>query len=285
MIEKFIEKFLPQITERVNENAEVGKALIEALAVIDNYATINNVQLSDKQINEMLGVTPEPIIEPILDIPAQIENIVEKKKRGRKPKSASTWTWRFKTEQELIDEYGADWRLRWGNSDRDYLFGEPIIQTDETKEFINIVINQNSAISVNTEQVFELSNPDKNRNYFTFDKDNVTDKPLPEPALSSTATTVKPATWSWRFKTEQEFIDEFGQNFREITKLNKYGQMDYLFGQPIEENNLSIMQIDDIENNGSIYINTSDWKIESPIPINKNSWTIRREYLTEKTFT
>jgi hypothetical protein len=45
------------------------------------------------------------------------------------------------------------------------------------------------------------------------------------------------------------------------------------------------MQIDDIENNGSIYINTSDWKIESPIPINKNSWTIRREYLTEKTFT
>jgi hypothetical protein len=60
MIEKFLEKFLPQITERVNENEEVGKALIEALAVLDNYATINNVQFTDEQVNAMLGIVPEP---------------------------------------------------------------------------------------------------------------------------------------------------------------------------------------------------------------------------------
>jgi len=69
MIEKFLDKFLPQITERLNENEEVGKALIEALAVLDNYATINNVQFTDEQVNSMLGIVPEPEPEPNADVP------------------------------------------------------------------------------------------------------------------------------------------------------------------------------------------------------------------------
>ena len=109
MIEKFLEKFLPQITERVNENEEVGKALIEALAVLDNYATINNVQFTDEQVNAMLGIVPEPAPEPNADVPAEIVEIVEKKKRGRKPKEAANdWNWRFKTKEELESEYGLE---------------------------------------------------------------------------------------------------------------------------------------------------------------------------------
>jgi len=106
MIEKFLEKFLPQITERVNENAELGQALIETLAVLDNYATLNNVQFTDEQVNAMLGTFPEPEPEPNADVPAKIEQIVESKKRGRKSKGqiseapASDMFWDYAKEFE-----------------------------------------------------------------------------------------------------------------------------------------------------------------------------------------
>ena len=37
----------------------------------------------------------------------------------------------------------------------------------------------------------------------------------------------------WRFKTEQEFIDEYGANWKEDTNWNLLGDMDYLLGRPI----------------------------------------------------
>jgi len=232
MIEKFLEKFLPQITERLNENQEVGTALIEALAVLDNYATINNVQFTDEQVNTMLGIVPEPAPEPNADIPAEIVNIVEKKKRGRKPKATttaqpSTWSWRFKTEQEMRDEFGdSDWRKRWGGSMRDYLFGKSIPETPQTIDFIDDVINKDLAVDVDTIS-FGISNPNSSATYFYFDKDNITDKPLP--------TAAAPTTWNWRFKTKEEFVKEYGDDWKGEAYWSSSGAMDYLFGEEIAE--------------------------------------------------
>lgn len=40
----------------------------------------------------------------------------------------------------------------------------------------------------------------------------------------------------YRFKTEEEFIQEFGkENWRDKAGLNRQGEMDYLLGQPLEK--------------------------------------------------
>lgn len=41
----------------------------------------------------------------------------------------------------------------------------------------------------------------------------------------------------WRVKTEQEFIDEFGENWKTQIKWNVTGNMDYLFGKPVTNPN------------------------------------------------
>ena len=279
MIEKFLEKFLPQITERLNENEEVGKALIEALAVLDNYATLNNVQFTDEQVNTMLGVVPEPAPEPNADIPAEIVEIVEKKKRGRKPKAVttaepSTWSWRFRTEQEMKDEFGdSNWRKRWGGNMRDYLFGKSIPETPETIDFIDKVINKDLGIDVDTASLFGISNPNNSSaTYFLFDKDNVTDKALPTAATP---------TWNWRFKTEQELQQEWGLNrWKNKVAWEHSGKMDYLLGKPIIESDLSKQFIQDLLKSSAVSVDTNyNLGIDSG---SRNIWTISEELVTNK---
>jgi hypothetical protein len=275
MIEKFLEKFLPQITERLNENEEVGKALIEALAVLDNYATINNVTFTDQQINEMLGVVPEPAPEPNADIPAEIVNIVEKKKRGRKPKTAATteptnWTWRFKTEQELFDEFGIDWRIAskpFFSGGMEYLFGQPIAEIDAAKDFIK----QNKAERVDTEDTFGITSSEGIDVWF-INTNWLTQKPLP--------TTAAPTTWNWRFKTKEEFIEEYGGNFWYDTNWSSVGEMDYLFGQEIAETPNSRDVISLLQKGVSRAIDTFD---ELGITGGGDDvWALQIEMLTQK---
>jgi hypothetical protein len=235
MIEKFLEKFLPQITERVNENEEVGKALIEALAVLDNYATINNVQFTDEQVNAMLGIVPEPAPEPNADVPAEIVEIVEKKKRGRKPKASSNWTWRFKTKEELESEYGLEgfgitnFRNEWGIKGRDYLFGKAIPKTAETEAFIKEIITSNGQ-DADTKELFGIDSgsSDRSDNNWFFTNKMLTEQPL--------TTTAAPTTWNWRFKTEEEFVQEYGKDWYDNLVRYWVNDMNYLFGQKLEEN-------------------------------------------------
>jgi hypothetical protein len=275
MIEKFLEKFLPQITERLNENQEVGTALIEALAVLDNYATINNVTFTDQQINEMLGVVPEPAPEPNADIPAEIVNIVEKKKRGRKTKNAATaeptnWTWRFKTEQELFDEFGIDWRIAskpFFIGGMEYLFGQPIAEIDAAKDFIK----QNEVERVDTEETFGIKSNEGIDLWF-INTNWLTQEPIP--------TAAAPTTWNWRFKTEEEFKEEYGDDYWYGTNWTSSGQMDYLFGQEIAETANSRDVISLLQKGVSRAIDTFD---ELGITSGGDDvWALQIEMLTQK---
>ena len=264
MIEKFLDKFLPQITERLNENEEVGKALIEALAVLDNYATINNVQFTDEQVNSMLGIVPEPEPEPNADIPAEIIQAEE-----------TAWTWRFKTKEELIGEYDAKWRGAWGSDSRDYLFGQPIPKTPETQEFIEeVIIPQAPVLDVDTETLFGISSP-TSENWWGIDYMMITDKPLPT------------VTWNWRFKTAEEFKEEYGDDWeselgRESGLVWVNPNMNYLLGQKLEQNLYTEELISTLKDDFRVsdYVEIRRLGIE-PEYVNEN-WTVSWSMFTNK---
>jgi hypothetical protein len=100
----------------------------------------------------------------------------------------TTWNWRFKTEQELIDEFGKTWRGAWGIAERDYLFGEPLPNTPEAIAFMNKIMQGENVIA-DTSDLFSISStiqtkiPKKNE--WTFDKNVFTDKPLPAATVST----------------------------------------------------------------------------------------------------
>ena len=228
MIEKFLEKFLPQITERLNENEEVGKALIEALAVLDNYATINNVQFTDEQVNSMLGIVPEPEPEPNADIPAEIIQAEE-----------TAWTWRFKTQEELENEFGTNWRneSNFVTPNMDYLLGKSIKETDASKNLIKKYFSKkvNVGLQINPYEVFGISRKEGNDKEWVIFGNNITNQPLPTAAA-----------WSWRFKTQKELREEFGDsNWRKRWGGN---MRDYLFGKSIPETPETIDFIDKVIN-------------------------------------
>jgi hypothetical protein len=282
MIEKFLEKFLPQITERVNENAEVGKALIEALAVLDNYATLNNVELTEEQINKMLGIVPEPTPEPNADIPAEIVQIVENKKRGRKPKTA--WSWRFKTEEEFENEYGENWfeniggtGVNWGTDMDEYnmsfLEGQPIKESADSRKMLEIMFKGNgNEMLINVKKYFGIQNPSlSGAKDFLIVKQMLTDEPLPQVAK----------TWNWRFKTEEELQQEFGLNlWKTVTAWNMNGDMDYLLGKPIIESDLSKQFIENLLQSKAVSIDTNkNLGIDSG---SSNTWAIKEQLVTNK---
>jgi hypothetical protein len=66
---------------------------------------------------------------------------------------------------------------------RDYLFGKSIPETPETIDFIDKVINKNLGVNADTTLLFGISNPNNSSStVFLFDKDSITDKPLPTTA-------------------------------------------------------------------------------------------------------
>jgi len=278
MIEKFLDKFLPQITERLNENEEVGKALIEALAVLDNYATINNVQFTDEQVNSMLGILPEPEPEPEpnADIPAEIITAQE-----------NAWNWRFKTLDEFVDEYGDAWvdEVDWlGTGEMDYLLGEEIAETTESKEVIEELTARKSSKVINTFDVLRITSGGDD--VWRINTDMLTNKPLPTAAKTPAKrgrkpkAAAQPTTWNWRFKTEKELKEEYGDDYWYDTNWSASDDMDYLFGQEIAETANSRALISLLQKGINREINTFD---ELGITSGRDDeWALQIEMLTQK---
>jgi hypothetical protein len=67
----------------------------------------------------------------------------------------------------------------------------------------------------------------------------------------------------YRFKTKQEFIRDFGNNYKSETDWGKFGDMDYLFGQSIDDGQTSFIKRD-----GGLFIPrktepTANWYIDA----------------------
>jgi hypothetical protein len=108
------------------------------------------------------------------------------------------WSWRFKTEQEFIDEYGIDWETSlpndavWG-SDMDefnmtFLFGKPISENPTSKKVVQDLYNGTEVERlVNVEEYFGIKNPNPNGyEEFNIWECFLTNKPLPN-AVNITA--------------------------------------------------------------------------------------------------
>jgi hypothetical protein len=159
------------------------------------------------------------------------------KKFNKTFESNSDYPYRFKTEQEMINDYGENWMEVFGetgwNSDMnnllgiDYPFMVDELNLDSTSpmnddfEDINGIdwsicpkmLTKNKPTKPNYKpkkfnKTFESFN---NYNYY-----NIISK--------------KNTTWKYRFKTEEEFIKEFGKYWQSDVNWNSNGDMDYLFG-------------------------------------------------------
>ena len=92
-------------------------------------------------------------------------------------------------------------------------------------------------------------------------------------------TDVNPLSSKWRFKTEKEFIDEYGNEWRLAAGFNGRGCMDYLLGTTIELDDDALRVI---KQKSDTYI---VGYIENKGPCKKvyQQWQIRKRMLTDDT--
>ena len=147
----------------------------------------------------------------------------------------TTNRYRFKTERELKLEFGDKWKeaIYWnkkGKMDRllgkDFPFDEAVDMKgynfgDDGYWYISekaLKENTPSASSMYTSRnklVYEQAD-EGNMDYY-----NIIHR--------------KPTQWKYRFKTEDEFEHEYGNEWRNYVGWNKNGSMDRLFGEDLEE--------------------------------------------------
>jgi hypothetical protein len=131
--------------------------------------------------------------------------------------------WRVKTEQEFIDEFGDDWRrsLSWNVAGAmNYLFGKPVTNpTFNGENFTprSFVTSRELGIDSGNDNTWFL----RQQMFKKIQNDQPDEfKPI------------------WRVKTEQEFINEFGDDWRRsLSWLRGSDNMDYLFGKPVTNPN------------------------------------------------
>jgi hypothetical protein len=183
------------------------------------------------------------------------------KKQSQSPQSNAnkpTDYLRFKTEQEFIDEYGDNWQPKvfWVSNEMDYLFGKPLPSQYNIKNFVDNLYNTESEFGIKSPRFDDL---------WTINKFMLTDKPLPK--------SKKPTDYL-RFKTEQEFIDEYGDNWRMDVNWNLYGDMDYLFGLPLPKS----FKYENFDEKS--YDTEQKFGIKSPN--GDSDWSINKKMLTDK---
>ena len=144
-------------------------------------------------------------------------------------KKQTKFPYRFKTEEEFIKEYGEEFcdtlpDYGWVD-DMDYLFGNDFdIATD--KEYIDNIINQDGG-SIDYVEGFVVTR------YMLLSNINFNGLNNSKQLVYEGKSVLK---YKYRFKTEKEFIDEFGNDwkFRGGTRWTIGTGMNYLFGKEIE---------------------------------------------------
>ena len=209
--------------------------------------------------------------------------VLEKDKTTPPPptEKEDDWNWRFKTEQELKDEFGDDWMdiIVWSEN-MNFLLGEKIGENDLSRDFID-EMQYNTKGYTNTFEAFGLSKSGSNPEdeYYTIPFIAITNEPLK---------TEKEDDWNWRFKTEQELKDEYG--WERIAEYMKDGNlfatnMFYLLGKKINETQEAVEAISKINQNtyGGVYtLIQKQLGIETPTKDSFENWSISSWMITDK---
>ena len=233
------------------------------------------------------------VIQNLIDYQSFIsfEKLFKVEEKTPLPEKKDDWNWRFKTEQELKDEYGDDWMdtITWSEN-MNFLLGEKIRENELSRDFIDEIQNTWSGYT-NIYRAFGLSasGSDPEKEYYTIPSKAVTNKPLksegvppkeePTPPLPE-----KEDDWNWRFKTEEELKAELGDDIHKIKDGNVFAYaMEYLLGQQIKETIDSVDAIFRINRNtyGGVVVNPK--KVFGIVnPENDLDWHISSWMITNK---
>jgi hypothetical protein len=148
------------------------------------------------------------------------------------------WNWRFKTEQEFIDEYGVAWYVdanedvEWNRErqeyDMDFLFGQPIAENPTSENAIDNLIEENDNYRVvNVDEYFGIKNPNPNGKVeYGIAKEFITDKPLPNAVTPTTQTTTKPLIKPLYYGLESSFT-AFYPTIGRVKPENRFSYMNW----------------------------------------------------------
>jgi hypothetical protein len=148
-----------------------------------------------------------------------------------KPKASSNWNWRFKTEEEFIDQYGGNWKPKvtkgitaWLD-DMDYLLGKPIIESKEAKEYIKI---SQTGYYFNVLDKFDIANTaNPSENYWEISKDMLINKPLSNAVAPTTQTTTTTLSIKPMYYGLESTYNAFYPTQNTVKIENRFSYMDW----------------------------------------------------------
>ena len=166
-----------------------------------------------------------------------------KNKIDRTFESNKWYPYRFKTEQEFIKEFGHRWiyEVGWNDDNQmDYLFGQPYPFNVNEDDYLPFIEDNHNGYH----DIWSI-----NWNMLTKNEPKI---PTYKSKNKITRTFESNKWYPYRFKTEQEFIDEFGYRWIDLVSWNDDNNMDYLFGQSypfnIDENDKILPPISNTNN-------------------------------------
>jgi len=174
----------------------------------------------------------------------------------RSYESNKIYPYRFKTREEMIYYYGEDWMDAFGqtgwNHDMIHLLGVdyPYILSELDSDSTEPLDNEVDGWSICPKMLIE--NKPKVPNYKP-KKFNRTYEGVG--IIYYNKILKQTTTWPYRFKTEEEFKNEFGVSWRSYVHWNSSGRMDHLFGTNWEYLDKNRHTIEDININYSWFIN------------------------------
>jgi len=193
--------------------------------------------MEDYSAGRYWGIHRNMLIDNKPDVPNYMKSKEERNKRFIR-ESNTNYNFRFKTEKEMIDEFGQSWRtlVSFTSSElMDYLLGTEVVVPEssingdgdmkkgEAGKFEEPtgywIINSKMLKKLTLKPNYMLSKEDRQKRFVREGNEN----------------------YPYRFKTEEEFLEQYGENWRaearqmvgEEREANwaAYGQMDYLLGQ------------------------------------------------------
>lgn len=140
--------------------------------------------------------------------------------------------YRIKTEQEFIDEFGTNWRTNAGfttSGSMDWTLGQRITEIAD-KNYYELILENVK----NNRDITTSASKDINRNIaWNIDKVAYILDPIVSSSIEPTNSPTVHELNNYRIKTEQEFINEYGLDWKKQVNWSETTDMDWLFGEKI----------------------------------------------------
>lgn len=238
-------------TFRIMYNASDNNCLIVLLKdrefmlvsgrIIEKYITVFELNPTIYTVDDLKNFNRNLEIRPSYT-PRKIDRTLEK---------VEYWPYRFKTEEELLDEYGNNWRRIVFHElgftfveEMDYLLGQDVkMELPKYWRKIRYVTNR----------------PEFGTDSWAISPDYITkNKPqIPSYIPRKIDRTLESTEmYKYRIKTKKEFEEEFGENWVDEIALGWTPSMDEYFGEPV---NIKVSKEDMVRGKMGVLVHLGQW--------------------------